>query len=207
MKNKLLIIGASGHGKVVADIAIKMNRWREITFLDDDEKLKSVMGIKVLGKTTEIHKYINDYDIFVGIGNNDTRKMIQMKLEEQNASIPVLIHPNSIIGMDVEIGKGTVVMAGTVINPSVKVGKGCIINTASTIDHDSVIDDFVHISPGVHLAGMVKIGEKSWLGIGSTVINNINIVGECTIGAGSVVVKDITKSGTYIGIPAKQINS
>lgn len=207
MKNKLLIIGASGHGKVVADIAIKMNRWREITFLDDDEKLKSVMGIKVLGKTTEIQKYINDYDIFVGIGNNDTRKMIQMKLEEQNASIPVLIHPNSIIGMDVEIGKGTVVMAGTVINPSVKVGKGCIINTASTIDHDSVIDDFVHISPGVHLAGMVKIGEKSWLGIGSTVINNINIVGECTIGAGSVVVKDITKSGTYIGIPAKQINS
>ncbi|MDV5067654.1 acetyltransferase [Bacillus sp. W1] len=205
MKKKLLIIGAGGHGKVIADIALKMNKWEYIAFLDDSENVKISMGIEIIGKSTGVLKYIKDYDIFVGIGNNTIREKIQEQLEFQGASIPVLIHPHAVIGKQVFLEAGTVVMAGAIINCCTKIGKGCIINTASTIDHDNVIEDYVHVSPGVNLAGTVSIGRNTWLGIGSVISNNINIIDNCKIGAGAVVIKDITESGTYVGVPARRI--
>jgi len=205
MKDKLLIIGASGHGKVIADIALKMYRWQSIAFLDDDESIKSSMELEVIGKSADAFKYIKDYQIFVGIGNNVTREKIQERLKAEGASIPTLIHPNAIIGEEVETGIGTVIMAGVVINCCTRIGRGCIINTGVTIDHDNVIEDFVHISPGVHLAGTVKVGKGTWLGIGSVVSNNVNIISGCKVGAGAVVVKDINEEGTYVGIPARRV--
>lgn len=206
MKNKLLIIGASGHGKVVADIALKMNKWQSIAFLDDDKSIKSSMGLEVLGTSGDVFTHIDEYEIFVGIGNNDTRQKIHEMLEIFGASIPVLIHPHAVVGEQVEIGVGTVVMAGVVINCCTNIGKGCIVNTGSTIDHDNNIEDFVHISPGVNLAGTVKVGQKSWLGIGSVVSNNVTITSESILGAGSVVVKDINEPGIYVGVPVRKID-
>ncbi|HLR21306.1 MAG TPA: acetyltransferase [Tissierellaceae bacterium] len=205
MKDKLLIIGANGHGRVVADIALKMNRWKEIAFLDDNEDKKLILNIKVIGKSRDAFKYVDDYEIFVGIGDNIIRQNIQESLEKIGASIPVLIHPDAVIGEEVEIESGTVVMAGAIINCCTKIGKGSIINTGVTIDHDNIIEDYVHISPGVNLAGTVKIGKGTWVGIGSIVINNIEIVGNCKIGAGAVVIKDICEVGSYVGIPAKKL--
>jgi len=205
MKNKLFIIGASGHGKVIADIAIKMNRWNDISFLDDNESTNTCMGLDVIGKSADAIKYKSEADIFVAVGNNATREKIQKKLEAEDVSIATLIHPNAVIGAEVELGVGTVVMAGVVINCCTNIGKGCIINTGSTIDHDNVIEDYVHISPGAHLAGTVKVGKGTWLGIGSVVSNNTNICSGCKIGAGAVVVKDITEPGTYVGVPARFI--
>lgn len=207
MKDKLLIIGASGHGKVVADIAMKMKKWQVIKFLDDDESLKTSMGLDVIGKSIDAFNYIQDYNIFIGIGNNDIRKMIQEELETIGASIPVIIHPDTIIGENVELAPGTVVMPGVVINCCTSIGKGCIINTGATIDHDNIIEDYVHVSPGANLAGTVHIGEGTWIGIGSIVSNNIRIVGNCKVGAGAVVVKDIDEVGTYVGVPAKKIGN
>ena len=205
MKSKLLIIGASGHGKVVADIALKMKKWNTIAFLDDDENKKSSLGLNVLGPTKNMLTYINEWDIFVAIGDNAIRQQIYERLEKMGASIPVLIHPTAVIGEEVEIGPGTVLMAGTIINCSTKIGKACIINTGSTIDHDNQIGDYVHVSPGAHLAGTVKVGQGSWLGIGSVVSNNVNITSNCIVGAGAVVVRDIFDSGTYIGIPVRRV--
>jgi sugar O-acyltransferase (sialic acid O-acetyltransferase NeuD family) len=205
MKNKLLIIGASGHGKVVADIAIKMNKWQSIAFLDDDKSIKSSMGLEVIGTSDDVFTHIYEYEIFVGIGNNDTRQRIHEMLETVGVSIPVLIHPNAVIGNQVEIGNGTAVMAGAVVNCCTKIGKSCIINTGSTIDHDNCIKDFVHVSPGAHLAGTVKVGQGTWLGIGSIVSNNINITNGCKVGAGSVVVRDIIETGTYVGTPVRRV--
>lgn len=206
MKNKLLIIGASGHGKVVADIAIKMNKWQCIAFLDDDKSIKSSMGLEVIGTSDDVFTHIAEYEIFVGVGKNATRQRIHEMLETFGASIPYLIHPKAVIGNQVDIGTGSVVMAGVVINCCTKIGRGCIINTGSTIDHDNCIDDFVHISPGSHLAGTVKVGKGSWLGIGSVVSNNITITNGCKVGAGSVVVKDISEPGVYVGTPAKKLD-
>ncbi|PEW97843.1 acetyltransferase [Bacillus cereus] len=205
MKEKLLIIGASGHGKVIADIALKMNKWQSIAFLDDNENVKSSMGIEIIDKSASISKYIADYDFFVGIGNNAIREKVQRQLEAEEASIPVLIHPSAIIGEQVYLEAGTVVMAGAVINCCTKIGKGCIINTASTVDHDNVIENYVHISPGAHLAGTVKVGRGTWLGTGSVVSNNINITHSCKIGAGAVVIRDITESRTYVGVPVRRV--
>ncbi|ADC49372.1 acetyltransferase [Alkalihalophilus pseudofirmus OF4] len=205
MKNKLLIIGASGHGKVVADIARKMDRWQTIAFLDDNDDVKLPMGIAIIGKSNEAIEHINDCDIFVGIGKNATRKQIHEHLEAKGATIPTLIHPNSVIGEQVEIASGTVIMAGVVINCCTRIGKGCIINTSASVDHDNVIEDFVHISPGAHLAGTVKVGQGTWLGIGSVVSNNVNLTSECKVGAGAVVVCDINETGTYVGIPARRV--
>ena len=97
-------------------------------------------------------------------------------------------------------------MANAVLNADVKIGKGCIINTAATIDHDCTINDFVHISPGVKIAGTVDIGKKTWIGIGSSIINNLTICDNCIIGAGSTVIYDIKCSGTYVGSPVRRIN-
>ncbi len=205
-KDSLIIIGASGHGKVIADIALRMKRWQEIYFLDDKENIGSTMGIEVIGKSTEALNYINDFDMFVAIGNNFTREKIQSTLEASGASIPSLIHPGAVIGNEVEIGTGTAIMAGVVINCCSIIGKGCIVNSSSTIDHDNIINDYVHISPGAHLAGTVEIGRNTWLGIGSVVSNNLKITSDCVIGAGAVVIKDIIQSGTYIGVPAKRTN-
>jgi sugar O-acyltransferase (sialic acid O-acetyltransferase NeuD family) len=205
MKKKLLIIGASGHGKVVADIALKMNKWQRVAFLDDDENIKFSMGLEVLGTSSEVSKYIEEYNVFVGVGNNTTRQKIQCMLEKLGADIPVLIHPHAVIGEQVEIANGTALMAGTIVNCSTKIGKGCIVNTGSTIDHDNCIEDFVHVSPGTHLAGTVFIGKRSWLGIGSIISNNINITNDCQLGAGSVVIRDITDPGVYVGAPVRRV--
>ncbi len=206
MNDKLLIIGASGHGKVVADIALKMDKWQNVVFLDDDESIKSAMGLDVIGSSDDVIKHIDEYEIFVAVGNNSIRKRIQDKLEIYGANVPVLIHPNTVVGGQVELGSGTVIMAGAVINCCTKIGKGCIVNTGSTIDHDNYIENFVHISPGAHLAGTVHIGQGSWLGIGSVISNNLNITNWCTVGAGSVVIQDITEPGVYVGTPAKKLN-
>lgn len=205
-KDKLIIIGASGHGKVVADIAMKMGKWKSISFLDDNhDVLKTSIGIKVIGKTTDAFKHKVEADFFVAIGNNLTRKVIQEKLEIENITVVKLIHPEAVIGVDVEIGSGTSVMAGVVINSSSRVGKGCIINTGSSLDHDNILGDFVHISPGVNLAGSVEIGSQSWIGVGSTVSNNIRLCNDCKVGAGAVVINDITVPGIYVGVPVRRL--
>ncbi|WP_161879558.1 acetyltransferase [Alkalibacterium sp. MB6] len=206
MNNKLVIIGASGHGKVVADIAIKMNKWQSIAFLDDDESIKTSMGLEVIGKTIDAFTYKDEVDFFVAIGSNATREKIQEKLIDKRLNVVSLIHPSSVIGTDVEIGIGTTVMAGVVVNSSTRIGKGCIINTSASLDHDNVIKDYVHVSPGVRIAGNVEIGKSTWLGIGSVISNNVNICSGCNVGAGAVMVKDITEPGTYVGVPVRKID-
>ncbi|SEH44044.1 sugar O-acyltransferase, sialic acid O-acetyltransferase NeuD family [Halobacillus karajensis] len=204
--NKLLIIGASGHGKVIADIAKQSGEWEEVLFIDDKSEQTETLGYKVVGKVKDLWKYIDECACVVGIGDNLIRQSVQEDLENKGATITTLVHPNAIIGSNVHIGKGSVVMAGVVINSGSRIGKGCIINTSSTLDHDNELGNFVHVSPGSHLAGTVTVGDKSWLGIGCTVSNNIKITDSCQLGAGAVVVKDIDEIGTYIGVPARRVH-
>lgn len=197
---KLAIIGASGHGKVVADIASK-NGYSEIVFLDDDESIHECGGYPVIGKSTEAGTI--DADVIIGIGNARVRKQIQESI--QNEKLVTLIHPDAVVAEDVVIGKGTAVMAGAVINPGVRIGKGCIINTCSSVDHDCEVGDYVHIAVGSHLCGTVSVGSGTWIGAGATVSNNISICTDCMIGAGAVILKNIDSAGTYMGVPARRI--
>lgn len=202
MNKKLVIIGAGGHGKVIANIA-KLNGYKDIVFLDDNSEKKECGLYPIVGTTKDIEKYSNDQFI-VGIGNNKVRRKLTSFLLEKQYDVTTLIHPSAVIDETVQIGQGTVIMANAVINADTTIGQGCIINTASSVDHDCCIQDYVHICPGVHVAGTVHIGDNTWVGIGSSVINNIHIVNDCMIGAGCVVVKDLLESRTYIGIPARR---
>ena len=185
---KLIIIGASGHGKVVADIANK-NGYDEICFLDDNGSLIECGGYAVVGKSSQFVVY--DSDIIVAIGNPTIREKILTEVELAGKHIPTLVHPHASVAENVDIGKGSVVVAGAVINPGTRIGKGCIINTCSSVDHDCRIADYVHISVGAHVAGTVNVGKGTWIGAGANVNNNINICGDRMIGAGAVVLKDI----------------
>lgn len=193
---KLIIIGASGHGKVIADIALK-NGYEDIVFLDDDENIKTCAGFPIVGKTKEA-QYMTE-DKIVAIGNSQIRERIQKGLD----NVTTLIHPSAVISRRVTVNPGSVVMAGAVINSDAVIGEGCIINTGASVDHDCYIGNFCHISVGAHVAGTCEIGEHTWIGAGVTVSNNVNICGRCMIGAGAVVIKNISKSGIYIGAPAK----
>lgn len=197
--DRLIIIGASGHGKVVADIAV-LNGYEDIVFLDNNRAIKECAGWPVVGNSYEAP----NGEVFVAIGNTEIRKKLCMMYESRVQ--PVLIHPNSVIAKDVEIGRGTVVMAGAVINPGVRIGKGVIVNTSSSIDHDCVVGDFCHVAVGAHLSGTVRVGTETWIGVGAIVSNNVSICSNCMVGAGAVVVKCIEKPGTYIGVPAKRMN-
>lgn len=201
-EKQLVIIGASGHGKVVADIA-RRNGYSSILFLDDNEAVKGCETYPVAGKSTQFYQY--DCDFFVAIGDPSLRQRIQEELISARKKVPTLIHPSAVIGENVALGMGTVVVAGAVINPGATIGNGCIVNTGASVDRDCVISDYVHVSVGAHVAGTVNIGPRTWIGAGATVSNNVHICGDCMIGAGAVVVKNILEGGTYIGVPAKRM--
>jgi sugar O-acyltransferase (sialic acid O-acetyltransferase NeuD family) len=200
----IAIMGASGHGKVVADIALQ-NGYDDIVFIDENPTIDMLGEYPVADEETDLEYYINKkYDFIVGIGDAKSRKKVQEKLESKGAIIITLVHPSAVIAYDVEIGAGTVIMAQAAINPGTRIGKGCIINTSSSVDHDNVIGDYTHISVGSHTAGTVIMGNNCWLGIGAVVSNNINIADDVFIGAGGVVVKDIKEAGKYVGVPVRK---
>lgn len=198
MKGKLIIIGASGHGKVVADCARK-NGYEEIVFLDDNELLRNCGRYPVVGKSRMVKELCGD--VVIAVGNARLRQKLQRSVDTERLAI--LIHPDAVVS-EAEIGEGSVVMAGAVINPGSRIGRGCIINTSSSVDHDCFLGDFVHVSVGAHVAGNVDIGDRTWIGAGAVVSNNLRICSDCMIGAGAVVVKNLNVSGTYVGVPARR---
>lgn len=200
-KRRLIIVGASGHGKVVADIA-KLNGYKDIVFVDDSN-VSDCAGYPVIGSTAMIND--SDADTFVAIGNGMVRKRIME--EHPDRTFPILVHPEAVVAEDATIGDGTVVMAGAIINPSTIIGKGCILNTSCSVDHDCIVGNYVHVAVGAHICGIVKVGESCWIGAGATISNNIDICSDSLVGAGAVVVKDIKESGTYVGVPAMNIVS
>ena len=200
---KLVIIGAGGHGRVIADVAKAGGQYESIVFLDD--ALPKLNGeFKVVGRLEDFSKYITDCEFIVAIGNNASRKRIQSDIESNGAKLATLIHPAAVIGSNVSIGRGSVIMPGAIVNTGTNIGEGVIINTAASVDHDCEIGSFAHISVGSHLAGTVTVGNENFVGAGAIISNNIEMCAGCMIGAGAVVVKNIEEAGTYIGVPAKQ---
>ena len=204
--SNIILLGANGHAKVIIDMLHKQKRevYDDIFLLDDNSELlgHTIMGHKVVGQISECTKY-EDSKFVISIGKNAVCKSLAQKYD---LDYMTLIHPSAIIGEEVHIAKGSVVMAGAVINSGAVIGEHCIVNTGATVDHDCRIANYVHLSPGVHLGGTVSIDEGTWLGIGSCCKNNIHIGKQVIIGAGGVVVRDILESGTYVGVPVKKIN-
>lgn len=203
MSKEIVIIGASGHGKVIADI-VASNGNVVKGFLDDDNEIqgKTIIGFPVLGKIDDYKKF-TDCEFVIAIGNSHIREKIVKSLD---VKWHTAVHPKAVVSnFDITIGEGTVIMANAVVNPSTKIGKHCIINTGAVVEHDNVLGDYVHISPNATLAGTVMVGKSTHICVGACVKNNINICADCIIGAGATVVRDITESGTYVGVPVRKI--
>lgn len=198
----LLILGAGGHGRVVAEIATLSKRWEKIVFLDDHEDINEIEGISVKGKLDDSLSLINKYRYaFVAIGNNKLRLHWLNQLSNIGYILPTLVHPSSSVSLNSELGEGTVVMAGSIINPGARIGKGCIINTSSSIDHDCILQDGVHVSPGSHIGGTVNIGQCSWVCIGANIANNITIGSNVVVAAGATIIQNVTDNVMVAGIP------
>ena len=198
MNNRLIIIGAGGHGKVIADNAIK-NGYTDICFVDD-HATGTCMGFPIVGTGADVSSLDDGKtDFIIGVGNNEIRKRIA---QAHDVNWVTLVHPSAQIGACVSIGKGTVVMAGAIINPCASIGEHCIINTGAIVEHDNLIGDYAHISPGAKLSGTVTVGKCTWIGTGASVINNVNICDNVTVGVGAVVIRDIKAKGTYFGVVA-----
>lgn len=197
----VIVIGAGGHAKVVADIVIKSGD-RLLGFLDDCKQGAVLDGYSVIGKITEAEKFSKDARFIVAIGNNEVRRTLMERLGLQWYTA---VHPSAQLGIGVQIGEGSCVAVNAVINADAAVGKGCIINTAAVVEHDCVVGDFSHVSPGGVLCGTVKVGSCVHVGANATVINNLLVCDNSVIGAGATVTKNIKEGGVYVGTPAKLI--
>lgn len=204
----LLIIGAGGHGKVVADAALEAGEWDEIVFLDDawPEKQKNGQW-DIRGKVDQLPKWKERCArAVVAIGNNHLRLALQLKLVAAGFDMATIVHPSAQVSRFARLGAGCVVFANAVVNVDAEVGDAAIINTAATIDHDCRLGDGVHVAPGANLGGGVAVGDFTWIGIGAAVRHYLVIGSDATIGAGAVVVSNIEDGATAVGIPARPIN-
>ncbi|MBO1519733.1 acetyltransferase [Oceanisphaera pacifica] len=202
--NKLAILGASGHGKVLADMA-ELIGWQSVTFFDDAWPTVVHNGHwSVVGNTDALLQQLSSFDgVIVGIGNNAIRLDKQALLTAHCAPLISLIHPSAQISRYGYIGVGTAIMASATINLDCDIGAACIINTHASIDHDCQLADGVHISPAAALAGGVIIERGAWIGIGANVRQLITIGANALVGAGGVVVKPVLPNTCVAGNPAK----
>ncbi len=199
---QLAIVGASGHGKVVADLAEVLGY--KVSFYDDAYPTKTQLEHwDIVGTFNDLLVCkVENVEVIVAIGNNLVRKQKSNELKQFGFDLARLIHPSATVSPYAKVAEGTVVHAGVVINAFAEISSGCIINTSSIIEHDTKVGEYSHICPNTALAGAVSVGECCWVGIGSQVIQLISIGDNTLVGAGSVVVKNLPADVTAFGSPA-----
>ena len=204
-KDKVVIFGAGGHGKVILDILLE-SKANIAGFIDDDEKKtgQTIHGFEILGNWSYLRNK-KSIKIALGIGNNKIRENIFKKAKSKGIKLYSAIHPKAVVSRQTKLGEGVVIMAGAVVNPGSILEDGVVVNTGATIDHDCCLKRFSHIWPGAHLAGTVHVGEFSYVGTGASVIQNIKIGSKVMVGAGAVVISNIPDGVTAVGVPAKII--
>lgn len=205
---KLIIVGAGGHAKVVAETSLAAG-YDIVGFVDDFVNQAPLPGYRVLGTSSVLNEimtqYGRDVDVFVAIGDNSVRKCMSLRIADFGVPFAILSHPSSCVSQFAQLNEGTIVMPGVIVNAGTVVGRHVILNTSCSVDHDCVIADFSHISPGVHVAGGVKIGEGCHIGIGASVVPGVTIGEWTVVGSGAAVVNDLPAHVVAVGVPARII--
>lgn len=208
----LVIVGASGHGLSVCDAAQKAGR-HVVGFLDG-RKIAGTChgGVRVLGPEDQLSALVaadESLECVVAIGDNSVREACVRRLEDLCPVVrfATVIHPWSCIAHEVEVGSGTVILAGVILNVGVRIGRHCLLNTGSQLDHESELGDYASFAPRAATGGNVVIGRCSAVCIGATIIHGVKIGGNTVIGAGAVVLKDVPANAVAYGSPARVIRS
>ena len=203
MSKRLGVIGAGGHGKVVADVA-QRSCWTQVVFFDPLFFSSEAMHAHWPLVATPEESVTYDCDgYFVAIGNGELRKQWCEWLLDKGLPLVSLIDPSAIVSHYATIEPGVLIVAGAVVNVDSHISQGVIVNTRASVDHDCHIGAYSHICPAVALAGTVKVGAHSWIGIGSQVKQGISIGDGVIVGAGATVVSDIDDGLTVVGTPAR----
>jgi sugar O-acyltransferase (sialic acid O-acetyltransferase NeuD family) len=201
---RVAVAGAGGHAKVVADALLAVGEDEFVGFLDDDRSLwdSRLLGYPVRGPIAAWSTGVVDR-IVVAVGDNGQRKRLFEQLVDSGATLMSVVHPRAVIGTDVRLGRGVVVLAGAIVNSGSSIGDDVILNTACSVDHDNDIGAHVHVAPGVHTAGNVRIGDGAFVGIGASVLPDVAIGEWAVVGAGAVVTHDVRGGATVVGVPAR----
>ena len=210
VRKSIVVIGGGGHAKVLISILHKLNNCRILGYTDLQNR-GQVLGTPFLGTDRELAAIAAKYGELAAVlgtgqvGLGKPRSELWTQLQTNFRSFPSVISPDAIINEDVSIDQGAVVMDGAVINSGSRIGCGAIVNTNSTVEHDVVLEDWVHVAPGATLSGGVTVGLFSMIGAGAAVLEGRKIAASCLVGAGAVVTKDLLEPGVYVGCPARRI--
>jgi len=210
-KAKIVVFGAGRHAKVVLDVLRQTGRYEIVGLLDNSRELFGTTrwGLQVLGGRERFGALLAQRvtRLIVALGDNRDRQAVYEDAVKAGFELVPAVHPSAHIGGGVEIGPGTLVVAGVVINVDAVIGANVIVNTGATVDHDCRIGAHAHLSPGVHLAGNVTVGELAHLGIGAVVLPNLTVGRASVVGAGSVVLESVPNGAVVAGNPARPIPS
>lgn len=207
---RVIVVGAGGHGQVVADIIMKARAaGADVTalgFVDDDAKLfgREILGLGVLGTTHDLTEIAHDA-IVVAIGSNAVRARVCSELIARGERLVSAVHPSAQIGNGVLIEAGAMIVAGAIVNTGSRIGIAAIVNTGATVDHHTFVGACAHIAPGVHMGGEVRVGDRALVGIGAVVLPRISIERDAIVGGGAVVIADVPPGATVVGVPARAV--
>ncbi len=207
---RTLIVGEGGHGQVVADTLLNSagtcgtgeRHAAELAFVDDRQNLvgRTVLGLPVIGTLADLSE-LSHGAIVVAIGDNRTRADVLRRL--RGYSVVSVVHVSAVVAGSVDVGVGTVILAGVVVNPLAQLGEGVILNTGCTVDHHNQIGPYAHVAPGAHLAGNVTVEEGALVGVGASIASGVTVGAWSVVGVGAAVVSDVEPGATVVGVPAK----
>jgi sugar O-acyltransferase (sialic acid O-acetyltransferase NeuD family) len=206
--SSIVVVGGGGHARVVISILRKLSHYRIIGYSDLKDN-GTLLGTPYLGSDealTSLAQKELEAVLAVGqVGLGTSRFGLWKRLQSLSLSFPFVVSPDAIVNEGVRGDDGAIVMDGAIINSGATIGRGAIVNTHSTIEHDVVLEDWVHVAPGATVCGGVTVGRYSMIGAGATVIEGLAIAEHCLVGAGATVVHDISEPGVYAGSPARRI--
>ena len=204
---RLWIIGAGGHGCVLAELAHRMGAWNSIAFLDDYREQPALdLGFEITGDSGTLQSRSRSEDSFlIGLGEN-RRRLELFRCMRSVCSPTTLVAPEACVAPSCTIESGSVVMPGAILQAGVRIGEGCILNSGCVIEHGVTLGDGVHVAPGASIGGDATIGDCSWIGIGASVVHGVTISNDIVVGAGGVVAESLVQSGTYAGVPVRRLN-
>ena len=202
-----MIVGAGGQGRIVADILLASraagSAAEPIAFVDDVLPAgEEIFGLRVAGPLRDLGGVPHDA-VIVAIGDNAARRKATERLVAAGETLAIACHPSVVIGQEVVIGAGSMLSAGAILTPRARIGTGVLVNTKASVDHDSVVGDFAHLSASATVGARCRVGDETMISLGASVMSNCTVGSRTIVGAGAMVVRDIPDDVVAYGVPAR----